>query len=71
MCVQISCDHAKLSTELTIRHDESQNSCEPDDLVFWRAVASQRASELDVLRESIEKVNDSMVVVIIAVLFLL
>ncbi|KAL6727346.1 hypothetical protein Aduo_009232 [Ancylostoma duodenale] len=54
---EISCDHAKLSTELTIRHDESQHSSESGDVVFWRAVATQRASELDILRESIEKVR--------------
>ncbi|CAJ0598685.1 unnamed protein product [Cylicocyclus nassatus] len=54
---EISCDNAELSTEVSIQNDQSKSASEPADIVFWRAVATQRAGELDKLREDIEEVR--------------
>ncbi|KAK5971495.1 hypothetical protein GCK32_022191, partial [Trichostrongylus colubriformis] len=53
----ISCDHVALSTEVSISSDGAECSSECPDVVFWRAVATQRASELDGIREEIEKIE--------------
>ncbi|KAK6044344.1 hypothetical protein COOONC_18151 [Cooperia oncophora] len=52
---EISCDHVALSTEVSISSGGEEDSKECPDLVFWRAVATQRASELDNIREEIRK----------------
>ncbi|XGW15514.1 hypothetical protein V3C99_001186 [Haemonchus contortus] len=53
---EISCDHVSLSTEVSIASDGKEDSDEHPELVFWRAVATQRASELDGIKEEIEKI---------------
>ncbi|ETN80832.1 hypothetical protein RB195_010543 [Necator americanus] len=59
VCVQteISCDDVLLSTELAILCDDSQKCGGSNEVLFWRAVATQRANELDVLRENVEKIR--------------
>ncbi|VDO37593.1 unnamed protein product [Haemonchus placei] len=52
----ISCDHVSLSTEVSISSDGKEDPSEHPELVFWRAVATQRASELDGIKEEIEKI---------------
>ncbi|KHJ96648.1 hypothetical protein OESDEN_03394 [Oesophagostomum dentatum] len=54
---EISCDHVKLSTDLSIGIDESKAANESADVVFWRAVATQRARELDTVREDLDKIR--------------
>ncbi|WKY00258.1 hypothetical protein Q1695_014813 [Nippostrongylus brasiliensis] len=54
---EISCDHVEISTDVSIR-SEVKSSFGSPDLVFWRAVATQRARELDEIRENIRKIEE-------------
>lgn len=52
---EISCDHVALSTDLSISSDARDGS---PDVVFWRSVATQRARELDGIKDEIKKIGD-------------
>ncbi|KJH43017.1 hypothetical protein DICVIV_10987 [Dictyocaulus viviparus] len=58
---EISCNDAPLVTEVSIRSHDQREANETSDLLFWRAVATQRANELDLLREDISKIRELII----------
>ncbi|VDM63254.1 unnamed protein product [Angiostrongylus costaricensis] len=57
---EISCNDAPLATDVSIRVEDQQIICEHPDIMFWRSVASQRANELDNIREDIMKEKEAL-----------
>uniref|UniRef100_A0A0K0DBS0 BMERB domain-containing protein n=1 Tax=Angiostrongylus cantonensis TaxID=6313 RepID=A0A0K0DBS0_ANGCA len=57
---EISCNDAPLATDVSIRVEDQQSTFEHPDVMFWRLVATQRANELDHIREDIMKEKETL-----------